>query len=591
MALGTPGTTPNSTLDSGAFTACAPSLRTNIRQCGTVTQMNASPLNSNELDAYMKSADFRVMEALFHHDMEIRMCEAVQNGLYDFMMAQKVNLSRKLTTTRLNSGMLDVAPFVMARQFSPINNEYWAVTGGEANAQYSDTIWGASEWKVTVASTTNIPADANFFPVGQRVWMQGKTEGGSATRTQWVVIKVDDSSAPTSIDLYLRGQNAGSKLLPNMGDKLGHPTTGLLEIGTPNVNEFEEFCTEAPTHLNWKDKPFWIEATRDSQCRSSLYEKWHMLVLQDNALYKEYFDLPEIEKNKQLGQQWQRRLVRQMFWGKAIDGNQNLADYRDLPEIAAMDLSTYGLGVDGGAVVGRRANAIGIYEQHAECDRVVDCLGEQLNLPALFAELYNMYRVRKANGTAKPDVFDMFTDSVTAELINQAMILYFKDKSGSQLQYTSPADGQPKTAAFNFNYRSYKLFWPAVQINVISHDFFDDWRSAGISAIGADDNTTRVLWVLDFSGIYPGIISTKRTVYTTGDHKTLAAVSSRAACVQTMPTREETLTGMVWTMICECTVGNLILENFSGDVPEYKTLRGTYPASNTTTTSSTPFGF
>ena len=49
--IGTPGTTPSafSTLDAGAFAKCAPSLRTNIRQCGTVTQMNAAVPTVDEL--------------------------------------------------------------------------------------------------------------------------------------------------------------------------------------------------------------------------------------------------------------------------------------------------------------------------------------------------------------------------------------------------------------------------------------------------------------------------------------------------------------------------------------------------------------
>ena len=591
MALGTPGTTPNSTLDAGAFAKCAPSLRTNIRQCGTVTQMNAAPMTLDDYEnVFMKSGDFRVMEALFHADFEIKMCEAVQNGLYDFLMAQKVNMSKSLNKTTINAGLVEIAPFVKARQYSPINNEYWAVSGGTASSAHTDTLWGASEWKVTVASTTNIPADANYFPVGQRVFMQSKTAAGSATRTAWVVIAVVDTNAPTSVDLYLRGQNAGSNLLPYLGDKLGAPTTGLLQIGTPNVTEYEKFCSEDPTLLNWKNVPFWIEGSRWSSCKSSLYDKWKALMLLDNPAFQEFYNLDEIERNKQLGASWQRRFVTQFFWGKPLPG-QNLSDYATmLPEITAFESATLGIGVDGGAVVGRRANAVGVYEQLAECNRVHDCQGAQLNIPALLVETYNMMRVREGNGTKTPRVFDWFTDSVTAELINQAWILYFKAKSGNQLMYTSPADGPPKKAEFGFNYRSYAPFWPAgVVINVITHYAFDDWRSAAESAIGVNDNTSRVLWILDFPGIYPGIIASKRTVHETGNLKTMAAVSSEFACVQTVPTKEQTLTGVVSTVVVECPKGCLIVENFSGAVPEYATLTGAYPSPVTTSTSGTPF--
>lgn len=556
--------------------------------------MNAAPMTLDDLSVYQKSTDWRVMEALFHHDMEIKMCEAVQNGLYDFFMSQKVNLSKRMSTRRLNSGLLEIAPFIMARQYSPINNEFWAITGGTASSAQtgaSGTLMSGvvCDWVVTVASTTNIPADKNYFPVGQRVFAQSKTAGGSATRTQWTVVYCDDTLAPDSVALYLHDENSASNLLPFMGDKLGAPTTGLLQIGTPNVNEYEKFCSEGPTVLNWKNVPFWVEGTRDSMCKSSLYDKWRSLLLSGNAEYREFFDLDEIEKNKQLGASWQRRLVTQMFWGKPLP-NQTMATYDDLAEISAFDASSLGLGVDGGAVIGRRANAIGIYEQLAECDRIADAQGLKLNLPALFTELYNMMRVREGNGTGNPKAFDLFTDSVTAELINQAMILYYKAKSGSQLQYQASAEGPPKKAEFGFNYRSYALFWPpGVVINVVTHYAFDDWRAAGVSAIGAADNTTRVLWILDFAGIYPGIISSSRTVQETGNLKTLAAVNADFACVQKVPTREQTLTGLTWTMIVECPAGNLIIENFSGDVPEYATTTGAYPATNTTSTSSTAY--
>jgi hypothetical protein len=284
-------------------------------------------------------------------------------------------------------------------------------------------------------------------------------------------------------------------------------------------------------------------------------------------------------------------MVTQMFWGKPLP-NQTIATYDDLESITAFDASSLGLGVDGAAVIGRRASAVGIYEQLAECGRISDAQGAQLNLPALFVELYNMMRVREGNGTGNPKAFDLFTDTVTAELINRAMILYFKEKSGSQLQYNASAEGPPKKAEFGFNYRSYMLFWPpGVTINVVTHYAFDDWRAAGQSAIGASDNTTRVLWVLDFAGIYPGIITSSRTVQETGNLKTLAAVNADFACVQKVPTKEQTLTGLTWTMIVECPAGNLIIENFSGAVPEYATLTGTYPSVVTTSTSSTAFDF
>lgn len=604
-ALGTPGSTPSaySTLDANAFSKCAPSLRTNIRQCGTVTQMNAAPMTLDYLSTvFQKSNDFRVMDSLFRHDLEIKMCESVQNGLYDFFMAQKVNMSRKMRVSELSTGRFEIAPFIKAKQYSPINNEFWYASGGVATsgAIYGgDTLAYGSEtgsnWRVDVVSTTNIPVDLAYFPVGERVFMEGKSTAGSATRTAW---RVTGSLLVTNTyaRLYLASENRGSHLLNYLSDKLSHPTTALLRRGTPNVNDFEKWCVEAPTVLNWKNVPFWIETTRFSMCWSELYEKWRTLVL-SNAFYDEFFNLDEAEKNKQLGSDWQKRFVNQIFWGKPRE-YQNMSEYDQLDEIEAFDGALIGqttgqvsgLGTDGGAVIARRANAVGIYEQLAECDRIVDVQGlYPLNLPNLFTEFYNMMRVREGNNRANPKSFDVFTDSVTAELINQAMLLYYQRKSQNMLQIQVSGIGEMyKKAEFGFNYRSYPLFWPpGVTMNVLTHYMFDDWRAAGQS-LAANDSTTRVLWVLDFTGIYPGILASNRKVNNTGDLEKLAAISPDFACVMKTNTKRQTLTSVMFTTVVECPASNLIVENFTGAVPEYATATGpSYPNATSTTSSTT----
>jgi len=224
--------------------------------------------------------------------------------------------------------------------------------------------------------------------------------------------------------------------------------------------------------------------------------------------------------------------------------------------------------VDGGTCYGKRANAVGIYEQLAECGRVYDCLREKLNLGALFRELYNIMRVREANGRPATSI-DIFTDSSTALKFNRAMIEYYDSLSGGRLAFNVDAMQEVKTAKFGFNYRSYKLFWPNVTINVITHYMFDDWLTAAKTVSEAQEDSARVLWILDFAGIYPGILASKRVVAKTGDLKTLAAVNPDFACVMEVPTQEQTLTSLQYTVVVECPASNLILENFSGDVPEY----------------------
>lgn len=567
-------------LTANTFSKCAPSISTNIRQCGSVALCNAKPLTTDDLtDAYMKSGEYRVMEALLMADMEIKMCAETQNGLYEFLMANRVNMSKKVIAHGRDSGLLQIAPFIKARQYSPINNEWWIVTAGVA----SET--AGADWDVAVTSAGNVPADVRSFPVGMRVYINGAGEGGAATRTAFYVVSVADNEDDT-LTLNLKSMHDGT----NLEDaKIALPESGYLSRGGNNVSDYEKECNEQPAYLTKKLVPFWVKTTRWSMCKSSKYDQYRSLLMANNPLFREFGDVPEIEKNRQLAADFQKRWVNDFFWGKALE-SQNLADYDNLDEIqtASIDL---GLGVDGGVCVGKRAEPVGVYEQMAECGRVVDLLGEALNLPALFEAFYHIIRVRSSQNDTNR-IIDVFTDSRTAELINRAMIKYYASKSAdhngdSTLRLNMDISGfsVAKKAEFGFLYRSYPLFWPpGVTMNVITHYAFDDELSVAEEA-GVGD-TARKLWVLNFAGIYPGIIASNRVVHNTGDLKTLATVHPDFACVMKVHTRQQTLNSMTFTTIVECPAGNLIIENFNSTEPGYAEIEGlSYPTTTTTTTA------
>lgn len=587
--------TPNATFEVNAeiFSKCSPNIRTNIKQCGSVTICDAAPMTVDDLtDAYLKSGEFRVMDSLLQHEMEIKMCESVQNGLYDFMMANRVNLSHKLKPNQKNPGLIEIKPFIEAKQYSPINNEYWLVTNGE------DTEDGYS---CRVSSTTNIPADVRSFPVGMRVFIDGVSQGGAATHTAWAVVTA--TLGVGYVTLLLTAQNSASHLDP---DKLGYPTgteRGIMTRGTPNVSEWEKYCYEGPAYLDWKYVPFWIETIRDSMCWSELYNQWRTLLLSGNYLYKKYYDLDEVSKNKQLGADWQKRIVRGMFSNKPLP-NQTPALYDNLEDITTFDINTVPgapeIGVDGGRCVGKRANAVGIYEQLAECNRVFDMLGGQLNIADLAQLLYNMFRVRQGNGHPRPEVFDLFMDSVYAELFNQAMLAYWNAKSQNMARLNLNGEGtvpklnnqgrvEPKAAKFGFYYTQWQLTWPqGMTINIITHTYFDDALTAAAVAGTANETAQRCIWILDFTGIYPGIINSDRQVHDTGKLKELATLLPDFACVMRVPSQQQTLLSLTYTVVVECPNGNAVLENIALAIPDPTSpATGIFSGTTTTTTTTT----
>lgn len=559
-------------LTENTFSKCAPSISTNIKQCGTVALCNAQPLTSDDLtDAYMKSGEYRVMDALLKADMEIKQCEAQQNGLYDFLMANKVNMSKRIVPQGHTSGLTQIAPFIKARQFSPINNEFWLVSGGSASG---------GDWAVTVSSPTNIPADIRSFPVGMRVYINSEGEGGAVARTAWTVVSATDNGDDT-LDLVLESMNANSFL---DDAKIANPVSGYLRRGTNNVSDYESECNEQPAYLNKKLVPFWIQTGRWSFCKSSKYDQYRRLVLENNPLFREFGDVEDIERNRQLADDWQRRWVNQFFFAKAL-ANQTMADYDQLEEIPSFDAGDLGFGVDGNVCVGKRAEATGVIEQLAECGRVVDLLGGQLNMPALFRAFYDIIRVRDSQGN-RNRIIDVFTDTQTAEILNQAMLNYYIEKSNDTLRITVPAGDfqMAKRAEFGFLYRSYPLFWPqGVTMNVLTHWAFDD--ELDVADVAGIPDTARMLWVLDFTGIYPGIVASNRVVHNTGDLKTLAAVNPDFSCVMKVHTRQQTLYSVTWAAVVECPFGNLVIENFSGETPSIEDTGEEYPPTTTTTTT------
>lgn len=544
------------------FQKCLPAYGTDIKQCGTVTICDVQTVNASQLaEVFMANGNYRVLDALLLHDFEIKTCQTTQNGLYDFIMANKVDMSHKITKVNIANGKHLLMPFIQALQKSKINNEYWRVTAGNTSGIEGDEVW-----HVSVVSTTDMPGDARWFNERMRVYIDGVSAGGSATRTAWRVSRAVATGA--TVDLYLISENSGSFLGTTKAPTSAGswPTAGLLIRGTPNVNAYEEWCEEGPgLNLN-KLVPFWMEEIRNSLCTSSLYEQYRDMIIDNNPYYKQFADVPEVEKNAQLGADWQRRVVN-TFWNNKALPNQDTTNWRSLETITTHSQDNLDLPGEG-VCVGYRANAIGVYEQLAQCGRVRDLQNQVLNLQELFRALYEISRLRESNNQPS-DSIDAFTDSEYASKIQLAMIRYFKMKSEDTMHMNVDITKAPTNAKFGFRYNSYVLDWPPITFNVVSHKYFDDKLAAARLISSTHEAAQRYLWIIDWSGIYPGIIASDRVVNKTGDLATRAAVDASYMCVMRVPTQMQTLTSMTWTVIVECPASSLILENISSDVPEH----------------------
>lgn len=569
-------------VSANIFQKCVPAFGTDIKQCGTVTVCDVKTATQDDLATiFMSGGNYRAMSALLMQDFEIKACQTIQNGLYDFLMANKVDMSKRMTKVDIGSGRFMIMPFIQALQKSRINNEYWTVSAGAlgngGGGHTVDSVVGtASQWYVRVASQTSMPSDARFFNTRMRVFIDGVSSGGTATRTAW---QVAAAQAQTGyVELLLTSQNENSNLsttkAPNLANKANWPTTGLMYRGTPNVNGYESWCEEGPGLNTNKLVPFWIEEVRNALCNSEMYDKYRDMIIDDNPYYKQFADVTEVEKNAQLGADWQRRFVNSVFYNKAL-ANQDLSNWRSLDQISTAASSSLDLS-DESACVGYRANAVGIYEQLAQCGQVKDLQGQVLNLQELFKALYTLQRLRESNNQPS-DQIDIFTDSEYAAKIQQAMINYFDLKAGGRTRFNFDVSKPPTPGKFGFRFSSYPLDFPVLTLNVVSHKFFDDRIAAAKAVSASHEAASRFIWILDFSGIYPGIIASDRVVNTSGDLRARAAVDQTFMCVMKVPTRTQTLTSTTYTVVVECPASSLILENVSAAVPEHRGPGGDNP--------------
>src|SRR4051812_42297968 len=115
-------------VSANIFQKCVPAFGTDIKQCGTVTVCDVKTATQDDLATiFMSGGNYRAMSALLMQDFEIKACQTIQNGLYDFLMANKVDMSKRMTKVDIGSGRFMIMPFIQALQKSRINNEYWTV--------------------------------------------------------------------------------------------------------------------------------------------------------------------------------------------------------------------------------------------------------------------------------------------------------------------------------------------------------------------------------------------------------------------------------------------------------------------------------
>lgn len=546
---------------------CTPAIRTDIQRHGLMTACNAVVPIPSDLDTLYKSDDdFRLMTALFLFQMEGNANQAVQSNLSKFFMANKVNVSKRLHFDNLQGDLMMIRPYALLKRKGVINNNYWkAENGAAANADGTLNPSGAY-WRMDFSSVTSIPKHAGWFNLREWIFVTGLDGSGNAIKWAGEVVKSVVSGNYVQVTLKPQMNNSS---LPSA--RKANPTKGGATRGAPNVSDFESYCQQEPGLLTSTFEPYWIGETRTTFKEDELYNKWRDLVLKDNILYRELFDLTTSEYNKQVAENFYKKQIESMFNNTAL-ANQDVTTIDQLETITTSSDS-----VGGARCVGKRANPIGVYEQHVQCERVVDAQGLKLNLPALFQALYKMSRIRKGAGAPAGAIntFELAMPSTYAVTFHQGMLEYYNTQWRGKVQWNMDIV-KSGVAPMGFKYKEYPLVWPdGMIIRVITDDYFDDY-AAFMHQLAVDfndtnwDNLGRRIWIADWSSIYLGIFETNRYTNAPGSKWNLAQDLGVAdPCVPRTVKEMNTITTFKWTVVADRTPGNLIIENLSAERPEH----------------------
>ena len=560
---------------------CVPAASIDANRVDGLTLINIAPTKPSELEGIYtqnSGAEWRIIGNLLEADFRGKACQSKQNGVADFLKGiARVADPKKLSITSMRSNLFDIRPYVMMEVKNPINNHRWDFTGGVATEASSGTdvedaaYTAGSRWKGKVTSLRNIPADLRWFGPGSTVTISGKGAASVRTLTTYKVISAEIVSTDLWVYLLNISSHVDDPIYGLTSAKRGDPTFGVLTRGLPNVTTGESHCDNIPGLNMTQFKPFFIQQTRRTIREDDEYLKYAKMIRANNPLFAKFGDVESVEYARQVMQDYDNKLADTFFHNPALV-NQTPEKYPSLEKVAfyAGDASSSTFSFDGRYQT-YRANATGYLEQLAQCEdangvpRLVDLLAQPIALDELHLQLYQMCRVRKANGLPGR-MIEVWCHSQFREKLINAYVQYFKSKSVDTLRINMNTESN----SLGFTWNSIKLDWPSIELRLVSHDYFDDQvddHKSTANAEGAPDATFyyagNLLLIPDWSSSYRLLIESGAVTMETGNPQEIVKVDASFLCGPLMAPKQRVRHWWeMFTTVVECALSQLAYENF-----------------------------
>lgn len=570
-------------------TACGVAVNNSYGTYGTLTRASLSVLTPAQVKAlYTSGGKWNEMTALLKTSFEMKMCGVRRMAFADWLLSStQTGMGNLINVRRMQRGDSLIEPFIMGKQSQPVNIDFWAVTGGWANSAYTEEVTGpltaadkaltdragvaaaAGDRIIRVVSRYGVELDAGYFKRRDSLYILD-VYNGAAGHGEWEVIAAREASDGTYCDILIKSRNTYSATAANPA-----PTgNAIVLVGINNVNDYESYCRNNANYNPTKHVPFWYQTRRRTRRVDQWYKEFFAKVIDDNVYLDQFYNLPMSERNRQDEEAWKRSFVNAFLFGRPISSNQTLTDWESLENITSVTGATIDPGT-GAALIAKRANMIGVYEQMKACSCVNDLQNQALNIPELLMKVEEIRRVRQSQGR-KVDSIDFHCNHDMRELVEIGFINYTKAKYGDILRVNI----EPGKNDWGFEWTSFRVPGRPYNINFVQSETFDDISSAfaaedsGSGALRARGNFLLCLDVGSGGTIYPAVLGSNRKKYTVGQLENLAKIDSTFACVMENPTFDQELTSETVTAIVECPKASLWIEGIGLTTP---TTTATYP--------------
>lgn len=558
--------------------ACSVVISNNYDTQGTLTRAKLLPATYAQIKSlFTDGTQWYETQSYLQTQFEMNACGIKRGGFYEWIMSSnKPGLSKLLDKQSRDRGPSFIRPFILGRQKSIVNPDHWAITDGFLSSNYVAGSTGpltsaqlnegtGTDRIIRVVSRYDVDLDPKWFNDKHSIYIMN-VKSGQAAHGEWKVLASAAAANNSYADVLISSQNASDDSVADLT-----PEDGIVLVGINNVHDAETFCLNPANYNPNKHVPFWFQTWRKARRVDSMYKEIFAKLMQDNQWFAEFGDIPVAERNRQDEEEYRRQFVHSFLFGRPLNANQTVALWSNLPQIT----TSVGTNIDpgtSGALMGYRANMVGVYEQLKSCGRVKDLQNQAINIEEFIDFNYELHRARKSNRNApNANSIDWFCPRIVSEIVEIGFINWMKDRYGDIIRI----DIDRGSNEFGFSWTSFRLPRYNIVVNLITEETFDDLAAAFENEDSGDGTMAsrgRFLLCLDIGkggSIYPSVLGSKSKVFKTGELDELAKIDPSFACRLENPELETKLTSETVTAIVECPKNSLWVEGVADSAAVY----------------------